>query len=233
MSDPERPEMALGMTYMRAVERSGAIPMVIPPLDVEATESVLELIDGVLLSGGPDIAPSHYREQAHPALGPTWEELDRVELELARRALDRGVPVFGICRGAQTMNVAAGGDLHQHLPDVDAVGTNHRSEHPGENLCHEIEVEPESRLAEIAGETRFEVNSFHHQAVHHLGEGMRVSAHADDGVVEAIENPDLPFAIGVQWHAEFLVDRGPERALFRTFAEAAVANGDERRARGR
>ncbi len=230
-SDPERPEMALGMTYMRALERSGAIPVVIPPLEPDAIDPLLEQVDGICLSGGPDIDPTHYRERSHPALGPTWEDLDRVELELARRAGQRGTPIFGICRGAQTLNVARGGDLHQHLPAVDGFG--HRSEHPGETLSHEVIPEPGSKLATIVGSDPISVNSFHHQAVRRLGEGLRVSARAPDGVVEAIEDPDHPFLIGVQWHAVFLASREADSALFRAFVLSALETSRRRGAESR
>lgn len=224
-SDPAQPEMALGMAYMRALERCGALPVVIPPMEPDAIEPLCDRFAGICLSGGPDIDPIAYREQAHPMLGPTWQELDRLELELARRADATGVPLLGICRGAQTINVARGGTLHQHLPATDAAGVEHRQSAPGESLSHPIEIEPETRLAEIVGAGTFEVNSFHHQAVHDLGQGLVVSARAEDGVVEAIEDPDHPFLIGVQWHAEFLTGREPEANLFRAFIEAAGTRG--------
>ena len=222
-SDPARPEMALGMAYMRALERCGALPVVIPPMGPDAIEPLCERFHGICLSGGPDIDPVAYREQAHPELGPTWEELDRLELALARRADEIGMPLLGICRGAQTINVARGGTLHQHLPATDAAGVEHRQSAPGESLSHPIEIEPETRLAGILGAGTLEVNSFHHQAVHELGRDLVVSARAADGVVEAIEDPRHPFLIGVQWHAEFLIGREPEANLFRAFIEAARA----------
>ncbi len=221
-SDPARPEMALGMTYMRALERAGALPVVIPVLEPEAIEPLLARLDGVCLSGGPDIDPIAYRTTSHPELGPTWVELDRFELELARRADEREIPLLGICRGAQTLNVARGGTLHQHLPALDSTGVEHRQRDPGESLSHEVEVEPGTRLAQIVGEQRFSVNSFHHQGVRDLGDGLRVSARSTDGVIEAIEDASRPFAVGVQWHAEYLAGRAIEAALFGAFVETAL-----------
>lgn len=221
-SDPARPEMALGMTYMRAVERSGGVPVVIPPLCNGQVEELLDRLGGILLSGGPDIDPTLYRNEAHAELGPTWRELDELELELARRADERELPVFGICRGAQALNVARGGDLYQHLPALDGDQVNHRQIDSGETISHWVEIEPGSRLAEILGVTRLEVNSFHHQAVHTVGRALSVSARSSDGVIEAIEDPSRPFVIGVQWHAEFLVERDAEAALFGAFVDAAL-----------
>jgi putative glutamine amidotransferase len=231
-SDPARPEMALGMAYMRALEGSGALPVVIPPMESDAIEPLCERFHGICLSGGPDIDPIAYREQAHPKLGPTWEELDRLELELARRADATGVPLLGICRGAQTINVARGGTLYQHLPATEAAGVEHRQSAPGESVSHPVEIEPGTRLAGIVGTAPLEVNSFHHQAVHELGRDLIVSARSSDGVVEAIEATDHPFLIGVQWHAEFLVGREPEASLFAAFVEAARARGPAPRGAG-
>jgi putative glutamine amidotransferase len=221
-SDPARPEMALGMTYMRAVQRAGAIPVVIPPQCDGQAGALLDRLDGVLLSGGPDIDPTLYRDESHPELGPTWRELDEVELELARGADERDMPILGICRGAQTLNVARGGTLHQHLPDLDGSGVVHRQTDAGETATHPVEILPGTRLAEILGEARIEVNSFHHQGVRRLGEGLEVSARSDDGIIEAVEDPGRLFLIGVQWHAEFLVERPHEQALFRAFVGAAL-----------
>ncbi len=220
-SDPARPEMALGMTYMRALEIAGAVPVVIPPLKLGGIDDLLDQLGGVCLSGGPDIDPQVYRGETHPELGPTWLDLDELELALARRADDRGVPLLGICRGAQTLNVARGGDLLQHLPDLNGAGPEHRQSEGGEALSHEIEIERGTRLAEIVGATRIEVNSFHHQAVRRLGTALRASAHSGDGVIEAIEDAAHPFLLAVQWHAEFLVERRPESAIFGAFVEAA------------
>ena len=220
-ADSERPEMALGMTYLRAFERCGALALVVPPAGGEVVESLLDRVDGICLSGGPDVDPSHYRAAAGPALGPTWARLDALELELVRGADARGLPVLGICRGSQVLNVARGGTLYQHLPDLPGVGRDHRQREPGEATSHKIELEPGTKLRELIGRERIEVNSLHHQAVDRLGEGLVASAFSADRVIEAIEDPGEPFLVGVQWHAEFLVERESEHRLFSAFIAAA------------
>ena len=196
--EPDHPEMALGMTYLQAIERAGAVPVVLPPC-VSDLEALLARLDGICLSGGPDLDPEAYGARVrHAELGPTEPSLDGFELALARAALERGMPLLGICRGSQALNVACGGTLHQHLP-------GHRQSEPGCTTTHDVEVLPRTRLAGLIGPGMHPVNSFHHQAVDELGNGLRVAARAADGTVEAIESPG-GFAIGVQWHAETLAD---------------------------
>jgi putative glutamine amidotransferase len=217
--EPPRVEMALGLTYLRALERAGAVPFVIPPLSASAIDHVLTGLDGLCLSGGPDLHPANYGAAVHPELGPTEAHLDRLELELAREADLLGVPILAICRGAQALNVVRGGDLEQHLPDRSRL-IDHRQRVKGERPTHTVRIERSSRLAELVGADGLEVNSFHHQAVRTLGSGLVAAAFADDGTVEAIEDPHRPFFLGVQWHAELLTHRAPERALFEGFVEA-------------
>jgi putative glutamine amidotransferase len=196
--EPDHPEMALGMTYLQAIERAGAVPVVLPPC-VSDLESLIARLDGVCLSGGPDLDPEAYgARERHAELGPTEPSLDAFELALARAALERGMPLLGICRGSQALNVACGGTLHQHLP-------GHRQSEPGPTTTHEVEVLAGTRLAGLIGPGSYAVNSFHHQAVDEVGQGLRVAALAADGMVEAIEG-GAGFAIGVQWHAETLAD---------------------------
>src|SRR5918993_868677 len=186
--EPAHPEMALGMTYLQAIERAGAVPVVLPPC-VSDLEALVSRLDGVCLSGGPDLDPEAYgARERHAELGPTEPSLDAFELELARAALERGMPLLGICRGSQALNVACGGTLHQHLP-------GHRQVEPGCEATHEVEVLEGTRLAALIGPGTHAVNSFHHQAVDELGPGLRVSARAADGTIEAIEGAG--FAIGV------------------------------------
>jgi putative glutamine amidotransferase len=225
-SEPKVREMALGLTYLRALEAAGALPMVIPPLPEEAIGPLLDRLDGICLSGGPDLDPATYGAEPHPDLGPTELELDRFELEVAKGADARGLPILAICRGTQALNVARGGSLIQHLPDVSAE-LAHRQTTPGDQTSHPAEVEPRSRLAaaleddEIPVPDCLDVNSFHHQGIERLGSGLKISARAPDGTAEAIEDPSHPFLIGVQWHAETLVHRPHEAALFRHFVEAS------------
>ncbi len=205
------PEMALGMPYLQAIERAGAVPVVLPPC-VSDLEALIARLDGVCLSGGPDLDPEAYGvRDRHAELGPTEPSLDAFELALARAALERGMPLLGICRGAQALNVACDGTLHQHLP-------GHRQSEPGCTSTHEVEVLPGTRLAGLIGAGTYAVNSFHHQSVDRVGTGLRVAALAPDGTVEAVEGPG--FAIGVQWHAEALADGRLFEALVSASAPA-------------
>jgi putative glutamine amidotransferase len=219
--DPPQPEMALGMVYMRAVEAAGGLPVVLPPLALEAVLPLLDRLSGLCLSGGPDLDPTGYGAPPHPHLGPTEPQLDRFELALARRADARGLPVLGICRGAQALNVARGGTLHQHLADVTDGTIEHRQTLPGRVPTHPVRIAPGSRLAGIMGVTEAEVNSFHHQAAQRLGTGLRAVAWAPDGVVEGLESVREPFLLGVQWHAETLVERPEQHRVFEALVAAA------------
>jgi putative glutamine amidotransferase len=206
--EPPHAEMALGMTYLKAIEAAGGMPVVLPPLG--DAEALLERLDGVCLSGGPDLDPDAYGAlERHAELGPTEPDLDAFELALARAADASGVPLLGICRGAQALNVACGGTLHQHVPD-------HRQTEPATEATHEVEIDPRSRLHRMVRTRTLAVNSFHHQAVDELGEGLRIVARAPDGTIEAIEGDG--FVVGVQWHAETMVAHMP---LFEALVTAA------------
>jgi putative glutamine amidotransferase len=206
--EPPHPEMALGMTYLLAIEAAGGMPVVLPP--VGDAEAVLSRLDGICLSGGPDLDPAAYgARERHPELGETEPSLDAFELALARAALASGVPLLGVCRGAQALNVAAGGTLHQHLE-------GHRQSEAGTLPTHVVQVAPGTRLAHILGAGTLAVNSFHHQAVDAVGSGLRVTARATDGTVEAIEGAG--FTLGVQWHAEAMREHLP---LFAALVAAA------------
>jgi putative glutamine amidotransferase len=222
-ADPPRTEMVLGMKYCMAVEAAGGLPVVMPPMRDEAIDALLDRLSGVCLSGGPDIDPGTYGGRYHPKLGPTEPDLDRFELELVRGALERGMPVLAICRGAQMLNVALGGNLYQHLPEDFGEDVDHRKRKADDpDTAHDVTVEPRTTLAGALhrdGETH--VNSFHHQAAHDLGRGLCPVAWAPDGVVEGIELPDREFVVGVQWHAEALTDRPEQAALFESFVSAA------------
>lgn len=221
-SDPERRELALGLDYPRAIDDAGALPVVIPPMAAGDLDALLERLDGLLLSGGPDLHPSHYDAAPDPQLGPTDAALDAFELELLRRADAVGLPILAICRGLQALNVARGGTLVQHLPDVVGDAVQHRQHQPGRITTHAVRVEPGSRLASALGQTELDVNSFHHQAVAALGHGLRPVAWAPDGTIEGLEAGDRTFVVAVQWHAESLSGSQGRRPLFEAFvAEAA------------
>jgi putative glutamine amidotransferase len=206
--EPPHPEMALGMTYMRTLEAAGAMPVVLPP--VGDAEAYLDRLDAICVSGGPDLDPDAYgARERHPELGPTEPSLDAFELALLTGALERGLPVLAICRGAQALNVACGGTLHQHVP-------GHRQTELATLPSHDVELAPRTRLHRIMGARELPVNSFHHQAVDRVGSGLRVVARASDGTVEAIEGQG--FVVGVQWHAETLVEH---RRLFEALVLAA------------
>jgi putative glutamine amidotransferase len=210
-SEPPMRELALGLTYPQAVARVGGVPVVIPPFGSdESIAGLLDRVDGVLLAGGPDIHPSLYGREPSPELGPTEPSLDGSEVALVRMALDRRVPLLCICRGLQALNVARGGTLVQHLP-------GHRQDRPGREATHTVRIDPESILARALGATETQVNSFHHQAVDDLGLHLRAVAWAEDGLIEGIEATDREFAVGVQWHAEGLIDSGEQQALFSAF----------------
>src|SRR5215207_6219507 len=156
--EPPHSEMALGMTYLLAIERAGGMPVVLPPV-IDDVERLLDRLDGVCLSGGPDLDPAAYEApDRHAELGPTEPSLDAFELALVRAALQRGTPLLGICRGAQALNVACGGTLHQHVP-------NHRQSAAATEATHEVEIAARSRLHRMVRTRTLGVNSFHHQAV--------------------------------------------------------------------
>jgi len=215
-SAPAR-ELRLGTPYLRAVEAAGGLPVVLAPDDPDVAEALLERLDGLLLAGGPDLDPLCYgASERHERLGPTDRIVDAAELALVRAADERGIPLLGICRGAQAVNVVRGGTLHQHLDD-------HRQTHPGSEPAHAVAVAPGSLLAGLTGRETLGVNSFHHQAADRLGDGLLAVATAADGTVEAIEDPSRPFLLGVQWHAEGMVARAEQLALFEALVSAAAA----------
>jgi putative glutamine amidotransferase len=219
--EPPQHEMALGMPYVRALARAGAVPIVLPPLSVDIVPSLLTCLSAVCLSGGPDLDPSAYGAAPSPDLGPLEPHLDQFELEVARVADAAGLPILGICRGAQALNVARGGSLHQHLPAVTDHSVDHRQTAPGWVETHPVRVQPGSRLASVLHIDDLRVNSFHHQAVDRLGSDLVAVAWAPDGTVEGIEDPGERFVLGVQWHAETL-DRGPlHPRLFEALVDAA------------
>ncbi len=224
--EPPQHEMALGLKYLYALETAGAVPMVVPPLGEDCIEPLLDQVAAVCLSGGPDLDPDSYGARRHARTGPTERRLDTFELALARAADARGMPILAICRGMQVLNVARGGTLHQHLPDIVDSRIRHRQQEPGATVTHWVRVERTSRVSRILGRRRTKVNSFHHQAVDVLGHGLSITGRAVDGTVESLEATDREFVVGVQWHAECLIDRPAQAALFGAFVDAARECGD-------
>jgi putative glutamine amidotransferase len=193
----------LPRSYAAAVQRAGALALLLPPDEgvASAPDPLLDRIDGLLLAGGADVDPSCYGAQPHPELGPTWPERDEFEIALASRALEREMPVLSVCRGMQVLNVALGGTLVQHLPDV--IGHDEHRHTPGSFGDHEVRLEPGSIAAAAAGGERVLVKSHHHQGIGELGRGLLATGWSADGqLVEAIEVPGQPFALGVLWHPE-------------------------------
>ncbi len=223
--EPPNPEMALGMTYVNAIETAGALPVVIPPLGVVDVPELLARLDGLVLSGGPDLAPSAYGARPHEELGSTEPGLDMFEYAVAREGFRLALPILGICRGAQTLNVARGGTLHQHLPEVVGDAIAHRQAEDGRLPTHPIEVLAGSQLSGVLGATQLEVNSFHHQAIDRLGNGLAACAWAPDGTIEGVEDPEQPFVLAVQWHAETLRGVPAHLALFEALVSAAGSKG--------
>jgi putative glutamine amidotransferase len=219
--EPPQLEMALGLKYLHALERAGSVPVVVPPLQVDCLDALLDRVGGVCLSGGPDLDPESYGERRHSRTGPTEFELDTFELALAKAADARRLPILAICRGMQLLNVARGGTLHQHLPDIVGERIVHRQTEVGERPTHWVTLAPATRLSTILERRRTKVNSFHHQAVATLGADLTVTSRASDGTVESVEAADREFVVGVQWHAECLVDRFGQAALFSAFVAAA------------
>jgi len=221
--DPPQQELALGLSYPEAIRRAGAVPVVIPPLDVDSIEPLLDGLCGLCLSGGPDLHPSIYGAQPHPLLGPTEPHLDSFEVALVRAAEAREIPVLAICRGLQVLNVARGGTLVQDLPSERPPGVTHRQADVGWVATHDVRLQAGSLVADCLGETEIRVNSFHHQAVDRLGSGLRIVGWADDDMVEAIEATDRRFTVAVQWHAESMVRSPEQQRLLSGFARAAGA----------
>jgi len=221
--EPTQTEMTLGLAYMRAIERAGGLPVALPPLKNENVEPLLDQLSGLLLTGGPDLDPACYGAEPHPELGPIDHDVDVFEIALCRRAGRREIPILGICRGMQVLNVARQGSLIQHLPDTGGP-IEHRQSEPGDRTTHEVRVAPDSGLAQTTGGGPVDVNSFHHQAIDRLGLGLRAVAWAQDGVIEAIEadeGQDGHFVLGVQWHAETLIEEAEQLALFERLVTAA------------
>jgi putative glutamine amidotransferase len=193
----------LPRSYATAVQAAGGLALLLPPDDTatEAPDPLLDRIDALILAGGADVDPASYGAQRHPEIGPTWPERDRFEIALARRAIERGMPVLGVCRGMQIINVALGGTLLQHLPDV--IHTDEHRHTPGAFVDHEVRLEPGSLAARAAGAERITVKSHHHQGIDELGEGLIATGWSvNDELIEAIELAGEGHALGVLWHPE-------------------------------
>jgi gamma-glutamyl-gamma-aminobutyrate hydrolase PuuD len=206
--------------YVRAVARAGGRPLLVPPSE-DGVQETLEVLDGLIFSGGGDLDPATYGQERHPETSGIVAERDAGELALLQAALARDMPVLAVCRGSQVLNVALGGDLVQHLPE--AVGHEEHKHTPGQFADHEVDVLPETRLGELLGD-HAPVKSHHHQGFGRLGSGLREAARAGDGTVEALEDPSRRFALGVLWHPE----AGEDMRLFEQLVAEARAYREER-----
>ncbi len=212
------------LDYVNGVVQAGGVPLVLPPVTPEAAETMVRGMDGLLLSGGSDLHPSYYDEEPHPELGVTIPERDAFEMRLLEAALTRGLPVFGICRGLQIINVFLGGTLYQDLPAQFGEGLDHRQTTPKWSPKHGISFDGSSVTGGISGSVEMQVNSYHHQAIKELAPGLVVCARSADGVIEAAESRDFSerWLVGVQWHAEAMRASDPaHRNLFAAHVAAA------------
>jgi putative glutamine amidotransferase len=228
------PRSSVVQTYVEAVQAAGGAPLVLPVgLDRDSLDSAMDVLDGLLLPGGDDVAPERYRHPRHAMLGSVDANRDELELAATEWALTNDLPVLGICRGVQVLAVAGGGSLYQDIPsELSDAGLHDVREFGFDHLSHVVTVEPSTRLYAAIGTTQARVNSFHHQAVRDMPRGFIVSARADDGVIEGIEAPGHSFAVGVQCHPEGMWrTTAPEfHHLFRAFVEAAGSSALSRSA---
>ena len=227
-SEGERDRAFVFTTYVEALRRAGAIPVLVPPQPENAAEIVGEL-DGLLLAGGDDCDPAAYGESRHPSVTETMDPRRQTnDLSLAHAARERSIPTLGICLGMQVMNVAAGGTLIQDIASSVDTEIDHASE-PSDRHRHEVLIESNTRLAGILGARELNVNSSHHQAIGNVGQGLRVTAHAPDGIVEGLEDPSHPFYLGVQWHPEDMPGEDSASTLFAAFVDAARKYAEQKK----
>ncbi|MFN8492103.1 MAG: gamma-glutamyl-gamma-aminobutyrate hydrolase family protein [Caldilineaceae bacterium] len=219
-------EFSLSAEYVDAVRRAGAIPVLIPPGEAQLS-ALLERLDGLLLSGGPDVDPAHYAGVAHEMVYGIDPERDAMELALSRLVVEYDRPTLCICRGAQVMNVALGGTLVEHLPDVVGEGITHRD--PRQIWAvHPVQLAAGSTLAKLFETTEVAPNSWHHQAIRQAATSLKVIAQAADGAIEAVEKPDHRWLIAVQWHPEATAMHDPlQQRLFDALVEAARGRGNK------
>lgn len=217
---------AIANTYTTAVERAGGVPLVIPPQDGNITE-ILDVLDGLLLSGGGDIRPERFGDyDVHPTTYGIHDGRDELELALAQEAIRRDMPVLCICRGIQVLNVALGGTLIQDVADQFSTQLSHRQGDlaiPKEEPSHGVKVDAGTLLERVYGASTIQVNSFHHQGLKAIAPALRVSGHGDDGLVEAVEHPGCSWVLGVQWHPEMMYAAHAEHLQpFSALVEAAA-----------
>lgn len=193
--------------YIQAVEKAGGIPISLPVVnDEEDIKSQIRLCDGIILAGGPDINPLLYNDEPHTKLSYVFTEVDEYQIKLAEISLDKDLPILGICRGHQLLNVVCGGTLYQDLSEISSGTLKHVQDAARYEYSHKIKTKPKSIIGSLLGNEAL-VNSFHHQCIKEPGKGLEVTATASDGVIEGVEMKNKKFAVGVQWHPEGMVER--------------------------
>jgi len=220
-SRSEAGEFTLPGTYVDAVQLAGGIPVLLPPNQPDPAQ-LLDIVDGLIFTGGGDLDPALYGGEHHPTVYLIDPERDEFELALAKSAIASAVPTLGICRGMQLLSVATGAVLVTHVPDVYGETVTHRLDHPRRPIPHAVQVQPESRLATIVGKTDLSVVSWHHQAVKTVPDRWRIAAHAADGLVEALEDCQHPWMVAVQWHPELSPEDPVHQRLFQALVQAAI-----------
>ncbi|HEY3133156.1 MAG TPA: gamma-glutamyl-gamma-aminobutyrate hydrolase family protein [Gemmatimonadaceae bacterium] len=225
--DGDTSRVRLTAAYVTALERAGLIPLIVPPLSsAQAAERVLDSVAGLVLTGGEDVDPARYGEKRHEKVRSVNASRDATEAALIEEARARGMPVLAICRGIQILNVALGGTLVQDIASQCETGIAHDDEGARNSRTHEIDIEPGSLIAKAVGAEHVSVNSFHHQSVKRVADGMRVTARSPDGIIEGIESTDEDWwVMGVQWHPEEMTDSAEpwDRGLFKAFAKKLEA----------
>lgn len=225
-SESHVPHFCLHKSYTNAIVEAGGMPlMAVAHGDHDAFAKLVNIMDALFLPGGADIQPTQYHEEPSCLLKAVNQDRDGLELALIKAAREKGVPILGICRGMQLINVAYGGSLYQHIADNTLPGVAHDNRDtsiPRHYVAHQVTITPDSLLSRVIDTDTIPVNSRHHQAVKHLGEGLTVSAVAPDGVIEAIEDTNHPFILGIQWHPEDLRGHHPHaEKIFHAFVESA------------
>jgi len=220
--DGDTSRVRLTAAYVTALENAGLIPLIVPPLaNPDAASAILDSVAGLVLTGGADVDPARYGEKRHEKVRSVSPARDATEAALIKEARERGTPVLAICRGIQILNVALGGTLVQDIPSQCETKIAHDEESARDSRTHEISVEPGSRIAAAVGTHHLTVNSFHHQSVKRVADGMRVTARSPDGIIEGIESTDEDWwVMAVQWHPEEMTDSAEpwDRGLFQAFA---------------
>lgn len=219
-------QSAVYFDYVHSIEIAGGTPLIIPLIDQEEyMDSILNHLDGLLFPGGGDVHPKWFNQEIHPSCGTIHEELDSFEIKLIKKALKRDIPLLAICRGVQVLNIACNGDIYQDLTeypnhDESIIHSQEYTDIAYHLPIHEVSINKDSLLYNIFGD-QANTNSFHHQVIHHIGDGLKCTATTKDGVIEGLEGINNRFVVGVQWHPEKMVDTSIEQLnLFKQFINA-------------